>query len=1165
MSPDRRGKKSPPPRNPETEPDTKVRPLHWADANSQAVLEAAPDAMLVVNQAGEIVAANLQAQKLYGYRREHLVGRVVESLIPPRLHDCHRQHRENFFANPETQARQVLEIFALRSDASETPVDVSLSLLTIGSESFGISAIRDATDRRRIEELKMSETVLRETRESEQRFGLIADTAPVLMWMSGTDKLCTYFNKSWLDFTGRSMDSELGNGWAEGVHPEDLQRCMDTYTQAFDRREECRMEYRLRRHDGEYRWVLDIAVPRFNQDRSFVGYIGIGVDVTNRKLAERELGLANERLQFAMQAGRAGGWEWNIETGRSSRFGGTHALLGTTPEAYCGTVQEFWDRVHPEDRAQVHEAVENAKQNNTEFNEEFRVVWLDGTVHWLRSQGRFLLAANAEPERMLGIAIDITDRKLTEESLRKSEERFRLAAQAGKMFAYEWDAASDVIVRSGKCAEILGVDETVPITGQQVLAKVHPDDRERLLTAVAALSPEIPHLQISYRMIRPDGAVIWVERKSRAQFDERGSLLRIVGMVADITERKRSEEALRESEERFRLMADTAPALIWMSGTDTLRTYFNEPWLEFTGRSIEEELGKGWAEGVHSEDAQRCIDTYALAFDGRDECRMEYRLRRYDGEYRWILDIGVPRFNQDHSFVGYIGIGIDVTDRKLAEEALRRREESYRMFITQSSEAIFCMEMVPPMPLDLPDDEQIHRILYDSYMGECNDAMARMYGMSSSDDFLGKKLTDMVVADDPRNIELARDYIRSGFRVLARESNEQDAHGEPKVFLNSMIGIVENGYLVRTWGIQRDITDHKREEELLRQRETELTEAQRLAQVGSWQWDPVTDVVVWSEELYRIVGRDPRLPAVTYAEHSKLYTSESWGRLRQAVEEALRTGAPYELDLEMVRADGTTRWVKARGEARLDASQRVVQLRGTLQDIAERKRSEEALAGVSRRLIEAQEQERTRIARDLHDDIGQRLALLAVELEQTKENLPGSAEESRRHVEHVQKRMLEIVTDVQALSHELHSSKLQYLGLVAAMKGFCREFGEQRKVEIDFAAHVLPSYLAPDISLCLFRVLQEALHNSAKHSGVRRYEVRLWGTPDEIHLTVRDSGLGFDREAAKESRGLGLTSMEERLKLVKGTFSIESQPKHGTTIHARVPVSSETDSMQAAG
>ena len=234
-------------------------------------------------------------------------------------------------------------------------------------------------------------------------------------------------------------------------------------------------------------------------------------------------------------------------------------------------------------------------------------------------------------------------------------------------------------------------------------------------------------------------------------------------------------------------------------------------------------------------------------------------------------------------------------------------------------------------------------------------------------------------------------------------------------------------------------------------------------------------------------------------------------------------------------------------------------------DISERKRAEEALASVSRRLIAAQEQERTRIARELHDDICQRLALLAIALEQLQQNPPNVAVEVGSRLGELRRQTSEIATDIQSLSHELHSAKLQYLGLAAAVRGFCKEFGEQQNVQIDFNTHGLPSPLSPDISLCLFRVLQEALHNSAKHSGVRCFEVRLWGVSGEIHLTVRDFGLGFDREAAKESRGIGLISMEERLKLVNGTLSIASQPKQGTTVHARVPLISGSDAMRLAG
>jgi PAS domain S-box-containing protein len=280
---------------------------------------------------------------------------------------------------------------------------------------------------------------------------------------------------------------------------------------------------------------------------------------------------------------------------------------------------------------------------------------------------------------------------------------------------------------------------------------------------------------------------------------------------------------------------------------------------------------------------------------------------------------------------------------------------------------------------------------------------------------------------------------------------------------------------------------------------------------------------------------------------------------------ALRSDNPvthYEAVCE--RKNGTRIEVSLTVSPIRDAQGRVVGSSVIGRDITERKVAEQTLLSVNRRLIEAQEQERTRIARELHDDIGQRLALLTVELEHLKRTSPELPVEVRTRIGELQKQTSDIGTDTQSLSHELHSSKLEYLGVAAAARSFCREFGEQQKVEIDVQTHDLPGALPPEASLCLFRVLQEALHNSAKHSGVRHFEVQLWGTLEEIHLTVKDSGVGFDREAAKTTRGLGLISMEERLKLVNGTLSIESQPQRGTTIHARVPLTSGSGSMRAA-
>jgi signal transduction histidine kinase len=350
----------------------------------------------------------------------------------------------------------------------------------------------------------------------------------------------------------------------------------------------------------------------------------------------------------------------------------------------------------------------------------------------------------------------------------------------------------------------------------------------------------------------------------------------------------------------------------------------------------------------------------------------------------------------------------------------------------------------------------------------------------------------------------------------------------------------------------------------LRRVQIGLKEAQRLAGMGSWEWYPKTGVVVWSEELYRIAGRDPKLRAPSFEEASRLFTAESRERLRQMIEEALRTGKSYQLDVEMMRPDGTTGWFIVRGEAQHEIG-RIVCLRGTIQEITERKLAEQAISRANHRLLEAQEQERARIARELHDDIGQRLALLAIEFAEIQESTLDGSNEVVSRMDELRRQTTQIASDIQFLSHELHSSKLEYLGVTTAMKGFCREFGEQQKVEVDFKTNDVSSPVPPDISLCLFRVLQEALHNCAKHSGVRFYEVGLSGTSAVLELTVRDSGSGFDSEAAKKGRGLGLISMEERLKLLKGTFSIESKPGHGTTIRARIPLESGGNPANSSG
>ncbi len=256
----------------------------------------------------------------------------------------------------------------------------------------------------------------------------------------------------------------------------------------------------------------------------------------------------------------------------------------------------------------------------------------------------------------------------------------------------------------------------------------------------------------------------------------------------------------------------------------------------------------------------------------------------------------------------------------------------------------------------------------------------------------------------------------------------------------------------------------------------------------------------------------------------------------------------------LIRPDDSLIWVERCSQAYFDDAGNLVRIVGMVADITQRKQAEEVLSSVSRRLLEAQEAERARIARDLHDDICQRLALLSLGFDELQRSSSDPASERRDHVDALRRQTGEIAADVQALAHELHSSKVQLLGVVAAMRGFCSEISDRQKVEVDFSHQDVPAPVPPDIALCLFRVLQEALRNAVRHSAARRFTVNVLGTPDGLSLTVRDAGRGFDAESASHDRGLGLTSMRERLKLVAGELSIESQLGKGTTIVARVPL-----------
>ena len=257
--------------------------------------------------------------------------------------------------------------------------------------------------------------------------------------------------------------------------------------------------------------------------------------------------------------------------------------------------------------------------------------------------------------------------RISDGALRESEVRMSLAASAGNLGLWTWNIPRDDIWLNDTGRALFGFGDSKQINLSNFLEAVHVDDREQTRVRIQSALSREDEYESEYRIMLPNGETRWVAGYGRVEFDQHGKPVVLRGVSRDITKRKLAEEALRESEARFRTVADVAPVMIWMSGPDKLCNFFNKGWLEFTGRTAAQEFGNGWVEGVHPEDLAPCLEVYGTAFDARKPFRMEYRLRRKDGEYRWVLDSGTPRFDATGEFVGYIGSCLDIGEQKQAE------------------------------------------------------------------------------------------------------------------------------------------------------------------------------------------------------------------------------------------------------------------------------------------------------------------------------------------------------------------------------------------------------------------------------------------------------------------------------------------------------------------
>ena len=511
-------------------------------------------------------------------------------------------------------------------------------------------------------QLQISEASLRE---SEGRFRIMANAAPVLIWMSGADKLCTFFNKAWLEFTGRTLEQEIGDGWREGVHPNDLQR-FDTYNAAYNARKPLVMQYRLRRNDGEYRWISDQGVPRHDAQGRFAGYIGSCVDVTELLKKEEALREFEERVVLAAEAGHLGVWELDIITKRIWLSDSVRELFQFPLEGEI-SYDEFEQRVHPEDRAMRRSAVNHAIETEGEYAIEYRVLLRDGNVRWLAGRGRCLPVKHGKGHRLVCVSVDITSQK-------HAQDLFRLAAEGSRLGVWHWDEASQRISWDRAARNMFGVSADADITLDTFYGAVHPDDLERVKWARRqALELRLPY-QIEYRTQRTDGTICWVHSRGRGDYDESGKPLSMSGVVFDITDRKKAEElfelATEASPNGVILINDHGQIILVNSRIEKVFGYTRD---ELIGKPVEILLPERFGTSYENDRADFFIAPEAPAMGAH----AQLFARRKDGS-EVPVEIGVNPVQTPQGLIILANV-VDVSARLAAEEVARRSREQVEL------------------------------------------------------------------------------------------------------------------------------------------------------------------------------------------------------------------------------------------------------------------------------------------------------------------------------------------------------------------------------------------------------------------------------------------------------------------------------------------------------
>jgi len=853
------------------------------------ILEQISDAVIAIDNDHCVIYCNRAALRQYKLEEGEAIGKLLQECF---TYSWVKPEDERLaWEALETQGYwQGKNIHHLR-DGTEIFVESRVTILKDGSgNNIGLLAtIRNISKRKKLKtKLKKTELALRQ---SEDRYRQVVQTQVDFLLQSLPDTTITFANDSLCRALGCTLEQLIGQKWIDFANPDELQSTLQKIDLLSPLNPTFTAENRDRRADGQIGWTQWINQGIFNELGQLILIQSTGRDITELKNAEAALKVSEANSKTMLLAIPDLMFQVS-KNGLIYRDFSSRGIVGSLIPDDVETIGKSMSELLPELVCRRHAYYLDRALETGELQIYTQTVQMGDRI-----QEEEVRAIACNEEEVLFIVRDITKQKQAERALQTSEAKSKaiLAAIPDLMFRV---GADGVYLECVNHRELSIIEPEIEMVGRKMTALL-PEQMGIDQSNVLQKAIETGELQVCEHRVRLDDRTFDKElRVIRSGEDE------ALFMIRDISDRKEAERALQESESRFRRLADYAPVLIWMSGVDKQCFYFNQTWLDFTGRNLEQELG-GWAESVHPQDLQLCLEISNHSFDARHNFEKEYRLRRYDGEYRWILDRGTPRFDSDGKFLGYIGSCIDIHDRKELQKQLTDSEAKLNDILNSVRSVISRLIIA---------EDGSWEIDYISHGCEA------ICGYSARELTADKELwVNRINPADWQAIEpeAYADIFASRegtytYRLQHRDRSwrwiSQKNTSRWDTNLNAWIVTV----------ISADITDRKRIEIDLQTSQAALLEAQAIAHISNWELDIQSLKITWSPELFRMFGLDPNQPEPSYSDFLKLLHTEDSMRLQHCVEEAINHGTPYQIDYRAILSDDSIRYHEGKGEIERD-------------------------------------------------------------------------------------------------------------------------------------------------------------------------------------------------------------------------------------------------------